>query len=104
MFVLTDSQQVKLTLKGQSAAGNEAPLENIVVTSSDESIVTVTKESDDSFILSSTGAVGTSQIQVTADARIGAGESEISGVETISVVSGEAIQIGLSFDDPMSRI
>lgn len=103
MLVLTDSQQVVLKLSALSAAGNPAPLENPTVTSSDESIVTVASQDDGSFLIASTGKLGTSQIVANADAKIGEGVSEITGTDTIEVVAGEGVLLGLSFGEPSTK-
>lgn len=104
MITLTDVQEVSLLVAGESAAGNPAALEGIAVTSSDETVITVsTGEAENEFWLSSTGKVGTSQIQVKADARIGPGVSELLGVETLNVVGGEAIKLNLQFGEPSDR-
>ena len=100
MFRLTDSQKVVLNVGAVSAAGNPAPLEGVTVTSSDETVVTVVGGAEGSFVLSSTGKVGTSQIVVSADARIGEGEVPLTGSEVIEVVGGEAVQVALTFGAP----
>lgn len=104
MFRLTDSQKVLLNVAAVSAAGNPAALENVKVTSSDETIVTVADMGEGKFELASTGKVGTSQITVDADARIGDGEVLLTGSETIEVIAGEAAQISLSFGEPESLV
>jgi hypothetical protein len=103
MFTLTDIQQVKLKLSGKSAAGNPAMLEDATVTSSDESVVTVAANADGSFTLASTGKLGTSQIVAKADAQIGDGVAEISGIETIEVVSSQAVVLDLNFEAPSPK-
>lgn len=102
MFRLTDSQKVVLNVAAVSAAGNAAPLENLKVTSSDETILTVTDLGEGKFSLASTGKVGSAQVTVDADARIGEGEVLLTGSETIEVVAGEAAKIALKFGEPES--
>lgn len=103
MFRLTDSQKVVGQIKAVSAAGNPAPVEDVKVTSSDETVITVAVNEDGSFELSSTGKVGTSQIVVEADARIGEGVVPLTGTETIEVVGGEAVKLDLSFGEPIEK-
>ena len=102
MFKLTTVQEVVVSVTAVDAANNPAALENIVVTSSDESVVSVSSV-DGVFKLSSTGKIGTSQIEVTADARIGEGEVVLTALEVIEVVAAEAVAIGLQFGEPTVR-
>lgn len=104
MFVLTDSQEVTMNVTGQSAAGNEAPLENVEVTSSAPNIVAVSGSAESGFILSSQGQVGTAQIFIRADARIGEGERVLTGSEEIQVVSGEAVLLRPVFGSPTEKV
>jgi hypothetical protein len=104
MFMLTDSQEVSFNVTGQSAAGNEAPLENVQVVSSDPSVVAVSGSAESGFILSSQGRVGVAQINIQADARIGDGEKILTGTEEIQVVSGEAAVLRPVFGTPTEKI
>ena len=102
MFKLTTVQDVVVSVTAVDAANNPAALENTVVTSSDESVVSVSSV-DGVFKLSATGKIGTSQIEVTADARIGEGEVVLTALEVIEVVAAEAVAIGLQFGEPTVR-
>jgi hypothetical protein len=103
MIRLTDTQKVQMSIAAISAAGNPAPIEDVAVTSSDETVIIVS-QSQSGYILSSTGKVGTSQIVVTADAKIGEGIETLTGQETIEVIAGQAIQLELTFGEPTSRV
>jgi len=102
MFKLTGTQQVILTVSAVDAANNPAALEDISVTSSDESVIAVSSV-DGVYTLKAMGQLGTSQIDVTADARIGEGVSTLTGLETIEVVAGEAVAIALQFGEPTQQ-
>jgi len=103
MFRLTDTQQVRVGFSAQSGAGNPAPVENVRLQSSDESVVTVSSLGDGSFLVQSTGKVGTAQLNAEADARIGDGEKLLLGTETIEVVAGEAVVMSLNFGAPEEK-
>ena len=103
MFRLTDSQEVSLSFDAQSAAGNPAPVENVKLVSSDESIVTVVDKGSGAFVVQATGKVGTAQLNATADAKIGEGEKELLGSETVEVVAGEAVVMNFKFGEPTEK-
>jgi len=96
MFRLTAAQEFRsVSFVAADAAGNLAQVENVRLVSSDETIVTVTDNSDGTFLVSTTGKLGTIQLNAEADARIGEGEKLIFGTETIEVVAGEAVVISI---------
>ena len=104
MHRLTDSQEFpSISFIAMSAAGNAAPIEGVKLTSSDESVLTVTDNGDDTFKVSTTGKLGTVQLNAQADARIGAGEKILFGSETIEVVAGEAAVIALNFTEAVEK-
>lgn len=104
MFILNDLQQVALSFSAKSLAGNEAIIENVQVTSSSPEIVQVLSVGNNSFTVLAVGPVGTAQLMATADARIGEGETLITGTEDISVVASEAAIISFSFGAPTPKV
>lgn len=74
MFTLHANKTAQLTITGRDAAGSEEPVENIVLASSDESIVTVDQSGLVTWI-----APGSATISATGDALIGIGEIVVVG-------------------------
>ncbi len=108
MFVLTDSQQVEFGFVAVTVAGNKAPVENVVVESSDESVIKIVEVGGGRFKAVTTGKLlhdpdATVQISAKADALIGEGEEWIYGVTEVKVVPGRAVKIDLSFEAPSER-
>lgn len=105
-LILTDIQKVALTVSAVDAAGNPAQIENVSWQSSNVDILTVAVEqSDDKKAVATTvGPLGTAQIQVTADARIGEGVVELTGVLDVEVVASEATTLSIVPGTPESRI
>ena len=103
MFVLTDSQEVVVNVSAVSAAGNPAPIENVEVTSSDDTLLTVINV-DDVFKIVTTGKTGVAQIVVKADALIGDGVEELLGIADVEVVGGKAVKIDVVFGVPQEKV
>ncbi len=98
-FKLTAIQTVVVLAAGVDAKGNPAALEGLSVTSSDSSVATVT-EVDGKFVITAV-APGTTQIDATADARIGEGEAMLQAEPvTLEVVAAEAVGFVLQFGEP----
>lgn len=104
MFTLTDNQKVVVSLAAVSAAGNPAKIEDVVLTSSDESVVTVVSKPDGSFDVVTTGKVGTAQLTATADALIGEGVETLVGVADVEVVAGKAVKVQVIFAQAEEKV
>lgn len=98
MLRLPDDKQVQLSINPLSRRGNPARIDGTPRwTSSDESVVTLTPSEDGkSATAKAVGPTGTAQISVVADADLGEGVREITGIETIEVVEGEAATVGIT--------
>lgn len=92
-MLLTDKQEVDLSVAFASKAGNPAKVDGVPSwTSSDETIVTLTVAPDGFAVVArAVGALGNAQVSVTADADLGEGRREISGVFDITVEASEAV-------------
>lgn len=104
-FVLTDIQQVSVSVAYTDAEGNPASVEGAPVwESSDESVLTLTT-SEDGFSTEAvtTGSLGTAQVQVTADADLGEGTTQIVGLLDVEVVSSAAVAATLTPGTPEDR-
>jgi hypothetical protein len=103
-LILTDSQQAKLTIEPVDKAGNPAPVEGVVWTTSDATILTVAAAADGlSAVVASTGKLGTVQVNVTGDAQIGVGDTEIAGVLDVEVKAGQAVSLNIAAGAPEEK-
>jgi hypothetical protein len=101
-FKLTAVQQVVVSANGVDAKGNPAPLEGFKVTSSDEAIATAS-EVDGSWVITALKP-GFTQIDATADARIGEGETLLQAEPvTLEVIAAEAVTFSLQFGEPTEQ-
>lgn len=97
MLKLTTTQQSALAISGVDRKGQPAGLDSIVFSSSDPSVATVTPDaSDPSKAILKAVAAGTTQINVTADADLGDGVNELTGVLDVNVVAGQAVSLAIS--------
>lgn len=101
---ITTEQKVTATLKPLTAAGRPAPVENVRWAFDPEGVVTAAI-SDDGLAATLTPVEGievpaTAQITVTADAHVGEGDVEITGVGAITVTPAEATTLALEFGTP----
>ena len=77
-MILTDEQEVEVSVAPLTAAGNPATVDGVVTwVSSAESVATVVSTGPTTAIVRSTGALGTTQIVANADADLGAGVRSI---------------------------
>ncbi len=102
---LTDIQKVSLAISAVDAAGNPAPIENATWVSSNETVLTVVASVDGlSAVATTVGPLGTAQVQVSADARIGAEEVILQGVLDVEVIASEATALNVTAGTPESRL
>ena len=94
MLVLPNDHKVTASIQPVDAKGNPATIDGLAAwSSSSTAIVTVTNVSADSLsadVVPGT-ALGTAQINVTADADLGSGVQTINGVLDVQVVAGQAV-------------
>jgi hypothetical protein len=102
MLILTDEQQVNVTVAFQTAAGNPASVDGAPTWStSDDTILTVTAAADGmSALVVTTGTLGNAQVSVQADADLGTGVRTISGTLDVEVHAAEAVAANLSAGTP----
>jgi hypothetical protein len=94
MYTLPVDELVKMQVSYVDANGNPAAVDGPVAwASSDDDIVTVTVDDNDSTIVTVTpvGDLGQVQITATADADLGTGVRNLITVCDITVVAGEAV-------------
>lgn len=104
-LILTDAQQVDLSVRPINKAGNEAPVEGAEWTSSDPSVVevVVSAESPLKALVKTTGKVGNAQVKFACDARIGEGVSPLMATLDVQVVPGEAVNVEINAGTPTDK-
>lgn len=104
MLILTATQQCQLSISVTDAKGNPAQVEGAPVWSSSEAAFASVEASADgmSAVVKSVGPVTTSpvQINVTADADLGEGVVPLVGLLEVSVIAGEAVNVGIVAGTP----
>lgn len=94
MFQMTDTQQAALSIKPVDKKGAPAQVQNARFSSSDESVVTIEQDaSDPNKATMKAGLPGVAQVNVSADADMGDGDTEITGTLDVTVVAGAAASI-----------
>jgi hypothetical protein len=94
MYTLAIGFQVKMQVAYFDSAGNPATVDgNVLWTSSDDDLASVTPDPDDSTIVTvaSLSQLGQVQITATADADLGAGKRQLITTADIEIVAGEAV-------------
>ena len=99
MLQLTDSQKARVSVSAVDKKGQAAEVQGVKFSSSDETIATVEDNGDGSASIVA-GLPGTCQIQVTADADMGDGDTEITGTLDLTVVAGSAATINVTAGAP----
>jgi hypothetical protein len=101
-LTLTAVQQVGVSVSAVDAKGNPAPVENVQFSSSDEAILTVTVDPTDPTKATAVavGTTGTAQVKVQADADIGEGIKNLTGLLDVEVVAAEAVSLGIAAGTP----
>ena len=101
-LVLTDEQKVTLSIQPKTAAGNPAPVDGIPIwSSSDETILAVVSAPDGlSATATTVGPVGSAQVNVSADADLGAGVRTLTAILDVQVIAAEAVSLAINAGTP----
>ena len=101
-LIMTATQECPLEVKFKDSHGNDAAVENIVWGSSDEGIVKVNaNDVQPNKAIALSVAVGTAQVNVKADARVGTGTNEIVGLLVVEILAAEATVVEISAGTPI---
>jgi hypothetical protein len=102
MIVITATQQVALSISVADRRGNPARVDGTPAWStSDATILTVEPAADGmSAVAKAVGAVGTAQVNVTADADLGEGITPLAGVLDVEVLAGQAVAVNIAAGTP----
>jgi hypothetical protein len=105
-LVITDLQQVALTISATDTVGNPAPLDGAPSwTSSDPTIATVTPDATNPLMASvaSVGPLGVATVTVSADADMGTGVTTISATFDLEVVGSQAGALTIAAGVPEAK-
>ncbi len=96
--ILPDTHQFPVTIAVVDARGNPAEVQGVPSwASTDESVVIVQPAVDGkSAIVAAVGPLGHAQVAVTADADLGEGVENISGLLDVDVVASAAVSIAIT--------
>jgi hypothetical protein len=104
VLVLTATQQAALAIEIVDAKGNPAPVDGVPQwTSSEPNYATVEADADGmSATVKAVGPVTATpvQINVSADADLGSGVTNIVGLLDVSVVAGQAVGVSITAATP----
>jgi len=105
-LVLTDIQEVGLSITPINAAGNPAPIDGTPAWGvSDPTLATVAVSADGlSVVVSTTGKLGSFQVNVSADADMGTGVKPIAGTLDVQVIASEATSVGIVAGVPTDKV
>lgn len=100
-LILTDEQECDLSVEFKTAAGNAGRVDGIPVWSvSNPSVVTVTVAADGRTAVVSSASLGETQVSVVADADLGEGVRQITGVLDVTVQAAEVVVVGVVAGTP----
>ena len=108
-LVLPADHKVVASIEPIDANGNHASIDGVPVwTSSSDSIATVSPHPDDGSGVYSADvvpgtALGSCQINVTADADLGSGITTITGLLDVQVVGGQAVGFKITTGEPVPK-
>lgn len=102
-LILTDEQKCPLAVAFTTAAGNPAPVDGTPSWNvSNPEVIPNLEVSEDgmSAVIRRPGALGVCQVSVTADADLGEGVVQITGVMDVEVKPAQAVNVGITAGTP----
>lgn len=105
-YVLRDDQKLPVAVAPVDAYGNPARIDGVPAWSvSDDVLLELQDIAVDglSVTVVPKGPLGVAQVQVTADADLGAGFRAITGVLDIQIEAGEAVSLGIVPGTPIPK-
>ncbi len=104
MIKLTDEQKVGLSVAYETAGGNPATVDGKPVWASSNEEVLKLEVSEDGFsAVAVSGALGSAQVTVTADADLGEGTREVLAIGDFEVVAAEAALAKITAGTPETK-
>lgn len=104
-YLLRNDQMLPVSIQPVDAWGNPAKIDGIPAWSvSDVGLANVASAGDGlSAVVTTVGPLGVVQVQVSADADLGAGVRTITGTLDIQIESGEAVSLSIVPGTPEPR-
>ena len=99
-LVLNADQKVKLTITPVDAYGNLSVVENVTWSVSDPEVLMIEELTSTEVYAVAVGPTGDAQVVVTADAKIGEGETVLRGVLDFTVLPAEAVSLSVVAGTP----
>ena len=98
MLVLTVDQNVSLSVQPHDASGNVAAVDGVPTWSvSDPTVLNITPAEDGlSAVVGTVGGIGSSQVNVTVDVKLGEEVKMLTGILDIEVRAGEAVSLDIT--------
>lgn len=105
MLILTDIQKCSLLIQPVDAKGNPAPVDGAPTWSvADPTILSVTPAADGlTAVIVAIGPLGTTQVNVQADADLGSGVTTITGLLDVQVTASIATGLTISAGTPENQ-
>ena len=105
-LLLTDIQKATLSIAPVDAKGNAAPVQagSVVWSAADGTLLTLTPSADGlSCDAAAAGPLGTTQVNVSADADLGDGVTTIAGTLDVTVAASQAVSLNISAGTPVNQ-
>ncbi len=104
MLDMRDDQQATLTISPKDKKGKPALVDGVPVwASSDETVVTVVPSADGLSAVAAGVAPGSGRIVVTADADLGSGTVDLTGILEVTILAGQAASIEVTAGAPTDQ-
>ena len=104
-MILTATQEVDLAINPVDKKGNPAQVDGTPVwVSSDPAVIALVVAADGLSCVAKAGKMGHAQVSVTADADLGAGVVNISGVIEFDVAASQAVSLGIVAGTPREQV
>ena len=105
-MIITDSQEVDLSIQPVDAKGKPAQVEGAPAwVSSDPLVVAIVPSADGLSCVAKAGDnLGHAQVSVSADADLGTGVRTIAGTLDVDVVAGEAVSLSVVAGTPREQV
>lgn len=103
-LILTDSQQVDLSIDPRDKKNKPAKVDGAPVwASSNEAVITVTAAADGMSATVVAGEPGDAQVNVSADADLGDGVTTLTGTLDVTVTAGAATTLAVNAGAPTEQ-
>lgn len=103
------SQKVSVELAPQDSNGNPATVEpgSVQVVSANQGLCTVVRDPNNELLFevlgNNTGVVGTTQVDISADADLGQGVVTITGFIGVEITPKQAVGFGFNIGEPIEQ-